>query len=96
MKLSISLPDDLFHEIDACARRAKLSRSRLVAIATRGFLARRRLPRDPTARWNRAIARAGQPGDDPAAAALRRRGKAMLRDWSWGRRRATTRGATVS
>ena len=31
-----------------------------------------------TAAWNEVIAKAGQPGDDPAAVALRRRGKLAL------------------
>src|SRR5207244_8555070 len=79
MKSAVSLPDDLFREIDACARALKLTRSGLLATAAREFLARHRRPSDATDAWNRAIARAGQPGDDPAAVAFRRRTKAVVR-----------------
>jgi len=79
MKLAISLPDALFREIDACARRDRVSRSRFVAMAARDFLARRRIPADPTEAWNRVIESVGQPGDDPAAVALRKRAKVVAR-----------------
>jgi len=79
MKTAISLPDELFDEIDACARELKTSRSRLLAKAARDFLDRRRNPAAATSAWNRAIARAGQPGDEPAARAFRRRSKAVIR-----------------
>ena len=79
MKAAISLPDELFHEIEACAREMKTSRSRVLAVAARDFLDRRRAPAATTEAWNRAVARAGQPGDEPAARAFRRRTKALLR-----------------
>ena len=79
MKTAISLPDDLFEEIDACARELKMTRSGLLAQAARDFVARRRRRFDPTEAWNRAIARAGQPGADPAARAFRRRTKQVVR-----------------
>jgi antitoxin MazE6 len=79
MKTAISIPDELFREAEACARRLRISRSRLFAEATREYLARRRAPADATTAWNRAIAQAGQPGDAPAAVALRRHSKAVLR-----------------
>jgi predicted transcriptional regulator len=79
MKAAISLPDELFHEIEACAREMKTSRSRVLAVAARDFLDRRRQPAAATEAWNRAIARAGQPGDEPAARAFRRRSKAVIR-----------------
>jgi predicted transcriptional regulator len=69
MKSSISLPDELFQEIDVCARELKTSRSGVLARAARDFLERRQRPVAATAAWNRAIARAGQPGEDPAAKA---------------------------
>ena len=84
MKTAISLPDDLFEAIDACARNLKMTRSGLLALAAREFVARRRRAPDPTEAWNRAIEKAGQPGDDPAARAFRRRTKAIVR--------ASTRG----
>jgi len=79
MKTAISIPDELFHEVELCSRRLKVSRSRLFAVAAREYLARHRAPIDATAAWDKAIAAAGQPGDDPAAAAVRRRSKAVLR-----------------
>jgi predicted transcriptional regulator len=79
MKTAISLPDELFHEIDACARELKTSRSRVLARAARDFLERHQQPAAATAAWDRAIARAGQPGEDPAARAFRHRSKAVIR-----------------
>ena len=79
MKTAISLPDELFHQIELCSRRLKISRSRLLADAARQYLAQQRAPVDATAAWNDVIATAGQPGDDPAAVALRRRSKLTLR-----------------
>ena len=64
--------------IDFCSRRLKASRSRLLPDAAREYLARQRAPFDATASWNEVIAEAGQPGDDPAALALRRRSKVAL------------------
>ena len=78
MKTAISIPDELFHQIDLCSRRLRVSRSRLLADAARRYLAQQRAPFDATAVWNQVIAKAGQPGDDPAAVALRRRGKLAL------------------
>ena len=78
MKTAISIPDELFHQIDLCSRRLRVSRSRLLADAARRYLAQQRAPIDATAVWNQVIAKAGQPGYDPAAVALRRRGKLAL------------------
>ncbi|HXV64373.1 MAG TPA: ribbon-helix-helix protein, CopG family [Vicinamibacteria bacterium] len=80
VKTAISIPDELFREVELCARRLKVSRSRLFADAVREYLARRKFPRDATEAWNEVIAEAGQPGDEPAAVALRNRTKAVLRD----------------
>ena len=79
MKTAISIPDDLFRQVDACSRRLKVSRSRLFATAAREYLARHGAPLDATTAWNDAIAEGGQPGDDPAAGAARRRSKAVIR-----------------
>lgn len=79
MKTAISIPDELFREVELCSRRLKVSRSHLFAEAVREYLARRRFPPDATEVWNRVIDEAGQPGDEPAAVALRNRGKAVLR-----------------
>ena len=79
MKTAISIPDDLFREVEACSRRLKLSRSRLFATAAREYLARHGPPTDATAAWNLAIKQAGQPGEEPAAMALRKRTRAVIR-----------------
>jgi predicted transcriptional regulator len=79
MKMAISIPDDLFRDVDACSRRLKVSRSRLFATAAREYLARHGGTGGATDAWNLAIARAGQPGDDPAALAVRRRSKAVIK-----------------
>ena len=78
MKTAISLPDDLFEEIDLCARRLKLTRSGLLARAAREFVDRSAIAEDPTDAWNRAIEKAGQPGDDTAARAFRQRSKQVV------------------
>jgi predicted transcriptional regulator len=79
MKTAISIPDDLFREVEACSRRLKVSRSRLLAIAAREYLARHSTAANATSAWNRAIAEAGQPGDEPAAVAFSKRSKAVIR-----------------
>jgi predicted transcriptional regulator len=79
VKTAISIPDELFHEVESCSRRLRISRSRLFADAAREYIARRPGPVDATEAWNRAIARAGQPGDDRAAIAARRRSKVVIR-----------------
>lgn len=78
MKTAISIPDQLFHEVEQCSRRLRVSRSRLFADAAREYLARRGRPADATAAWDQAISEAGQPGDAAEAAALRRRSKVVL------------------
>ena len=79
MKTAISIPDELFREVEACSRKLKLSRSRLFATAAREYLARHGAADDPTDAWNRAIAGAGQPGEEPAAITARRRSKAVIK-----------------
>jgi predicted transcriptional regulator len=86
VKTAISLPDDLSRQIDARARALKLSRSALLARAAREFLSREPPLEDPTEAWNKAIARGGQPGDDPAAVAARRRTKEVVRSAAKARR----------
>jgi len=86
MKTAISVPDDVFKDVEACARRMKVSRSSVFTAAAREFVRRQRPAEDATEAWNRAIRACGQPGDDPAAAAFRRRTKAVVRrsrtgDW---------------
>jgi predicted transcriptional regulator len=78
VKTAISLPDELFAAIDACARELKTTRSGLLARAAREFVARHRRAPNPTEAWDEVIRQAGQPGDEPAARAFRRRTKAVL------------------
>ena len=87
MKTAISLPEDLFREIDDRARQLRLSRSGLIAAAAREFLARHAPFNDATEAWNRAVARAGQPGEEPSAVAFRRRSKSVIRKSGAPRRR---------
>lgn len=79
MKTAVSLPDELFRAIDASARALKLSRSAFLARAAREFMERNGHTSDATTAWNRAIERAGQPGDDPASVRFRKRTKAVVR-----------------
>ena len=86
MKTAISLPDDLFLAVDAKARALKMSRSGLLAQAAREFIEKGEPASNATEAWNRAIARSGQPGDEPAAAAFRARSKRIVRE-SWQKSR---------
>jgi len=79
MKTAISLPTELFDEIERCAKRLRMTRSGLLAVAARQFVTSHRARGDATEAWNRAIEHGGQPGDDPAARALRRRSKKIIR-----------------
>ena len=79
MKTAISIPDDLYREVEACSRRLKISRSRFFVTAVREYLARHAAPADATEAWNRVILAAGQPGDEAAAIALRQRSKSVIR-----------------
>jgi metal-responsive CopG/Arc/MetJ family transcriptional regulator len=76
MKLAVSIPDDLFRQLDACARRLRIPRSRLIADGARAVVATYALA-DATKAWNEVIAAAGQPGAETAV--LRRRGKRAVR-----------------
>jgi hypothetical protein len=79
VKIAISVPDELSLLVERWIRRARTSRSRFFAVAAAEFLARHATSDDPTDAWNRALARAGQPGDEPAARAFRRRSKRIAR-----------------
>ena len=79
MKTAVSLPEDLFVRIERWTQRARTSRSRFFALAATEYLARHEGGDDPTSAWDRAVAEAGPPGDDPSAAAFRRRTKRVLR-----------------
>jgi metal-responsive CopG/Arc/MetJ family transcriptional regulator len=83
MKIAISLPDDLSQQIDACAKRLRIPRSRLLADGARLILAKYGMT-DATEAWNAAIEAAGQPGDDPAAVASRKRSRQSIRKSTGG------------
>ena len=86
VKTAISLPDELFHAVDARARALKISRSKLLAVAASEYLQKLEPSVDATQAWNRALAHAGQPGEQPAAVAFRNRTKRVVRE-SWQKRR---------
>jgi predicted transcriptional regulator len=79
MKTAVSLPDDVFRAIDDYAKRNRLTRSGVLTVAARQYLARQVRPESATEAWNRAIDASGQPGSDPAAVAFRRRSAALAR-----------------
>ena len=79
VKTAISITDELFREVEACSRRLRVSRSRLFATAAREYLARHGSGTNATDAWNAAMAAAGQPGEDPAALAVRKRSTAVIR-----------------
>ena len=56
MKTAVSVPDDLFRKAEAAARRLRVSRSRLYAIAISEFLERQK-SNTVTARLNEVYAR---------------------------------------
>lgn len=71
MKTAISVPDDLFAQIDRLARRARRSRSEVYSAALREYVARH-APDEVTAGLDRVLAEVGQPeGQQFAAAAAR-------------------------
>jgi metal-responsive CopG/Arc/MetJ family transcriptional regulator len=79
MKTAISIPDDLFREIEHCSRRLKVSRSRFFAAAAREYLARHGASEDATEAWNQ-VADLLSADDRAFAEALQRRSKAVI----WG------------
>ena len=79
MKIVIDVPGELLRQVEGCSRRLNLSRSRLFTIAAREYLERHGAGTQSTDAWNDAIAAAGQPGEEPAALAVRRRSQAAIR-----------------
>jgi predicted transcriptional regulator len=60
MKTAVSVPDDLFAQVDRLARRSRRSRSELYSAALREYVARH-APDEVTAGLDRVIAEVGQP-----------------------------------
>ena len=79
MKTAISIPDDLFHKVENCSRRLKVSRSRFFAAAASEYLARHDVSSGAAEAWNRVAAEMARSGDDKVSAAMRRRSKAAIR-----------------
>lgn len=68
MKTAVSVPDDLFAQVDRLAQRSRRSRSEVYSAALREYVARH-APDEVTAGLDRVIAEAGQPDGDRFAAA---------------------------
>jgi metal-responsive CopG/Arc/MetJ family transcriptional regulator len=80
MKTAISVPDDLFAQADALARREGRSRSEVYSSALREYVARH-TDEDLTQAINQAVAGLGdEPGADPLVAAA---AASALRDVDW-------------
>jgi predicted transcriptional regulator len=71
MKTAVSVPDDLFAQVDRLARRSRRSRSEVYRAALREYVARH-APDEVTASLDRIVAEVGQPADSPFAAAAAR------------------------
>ena len=64
MKISVSLPEPLFKETQAVAKKLGVSRSRLVQMALQGFFEQRK-PDEVTRRLNRSFAKHPPEDLDP-------------------------------
>ena len=62
MKTAVSVPDDLFAQVDRLARKSKRSRSEVYSAALREYLARHQ-PDEVTASLDRVVAEVGASGD---------------------------------
>jgi metal-responsive CopG/Arc/MetJ family transcriptional regulator len=72
MKTAVSVPDDLFAQVDRLARRSRRSRSEVYSAALREYIARH-APDEVTVGLDRVVADVGQPAGDPFTAAAARR-----------------------
>jgi metal-responsive CopG/Arc/MetJ family transcriptional regulator len=72
MKTAISLPDELFDQVERLAQRSGRTRSEVYATALREYLARH-APDEVTNTINRLIAELGQPESDGFVAAAAHR-----------------------
>jgi len=71
MKTAVSVPDDLFAQVDRLARRSRRSRSEVYSAALREYIARH-APDEVTAGLDRVIADVGQPDGERFADAAAR------------------------
>ena len=71
MKTAVSIPDDVFEQVERLARRAKRSRSEVFSAALREYVARH-APDEVTEAINRACEQGGDNRDQFVAQAARR------------------------
>lgn len=72
MKTAVSVPDDLFAQVDRLARRSRRSRSEVYSAALREYLARH-APDEVTARLDVVVAEAGDAESVDISARIARR-----------------------
>ena len=72
MKTAVSIPDDLFAQVDRLARRSRRSRSEVYSAALREYVARH-APDEVTAALDAVMEQVGQTGPDAFAAEAARR-----------------------
>jgi metal-responsive CopG/Arc/MetJ family transcriptional regulator len=72
MKTAVSMPDDLFAQVDRLARRSRRSRSEVYRAALREYVARH-APDEVTAGLDAVLADVGEPGADPFTSTAARR-----------------------
>jgi len=71
MKTSISIPDEVFEQVERFARRTKRSRSEIFSSALREYMARHS-PDEVTVALDEALEKVGEEKDEFVAAAARR------------------------
>jgi len=71
MKTAVSIPDDVFEQVERLARRAKRSRSEVFSAALREYVVRH-APDEVTETLNRAVDQVGQQRDEFVAESARR------------------------
>jgi metal-responsive CopG/Arc/MetJ family transcriptional regulator len=71
MKTAVSVPDDVFEQVEKFARRTKRSRSEIYSAALREYIARHS-PDEVTEAINRAVDQIGDQKDEFVAAAAHR------------------------
>jgi len=72
MKTAVSVPDDLFAQVDRLAKRSRRSRSEVYSAALREYVARH-APDEVTAGLDAILAEVGQPDGDAFTATAARR-----------------------
>ena len=72
MKTAVSVPDDLFAQVDRYARRSRRSRSEVYSAALREYVARH-APDEVTAGLDQVVTEIGDVGEDRYASAAARR-----------------------